>query len=152
MHYQLASTQSIFFKRQTSSRLPVFSTLYNWKFREEEGWFFSFSLIISPILHKSQAKWKKNRWKGILLVLNFKVPFLAQLTHFCLLSDVFRNISPFSLKNVLRKLPPEKSSHPCSTLFTLMIIFTAFFIMGIMDERKSWTIVCSQEVKYFILN
>ena len=116
MHYQLTTTQSIFFQRQTSSRLPVFSTLYNWKFREEEGWFFSFSLmIISPILHKSQAKWKKNRWKGILLVLNFKVPFLAQLTHFCLLSDVFRNISLFLWKmcyeNYLQKNPVTLVPH-----------------------------------------
>ena len=152
MHYQLTTTQSIFFQRQTSSRLPVFSTLYNWKFREEEGWFFSFSLmIISPILHKSQAKWKKTGEKGFFLSLISKYHSLHS-SHTFVYSQMCSEISPFFSEKCVTKITSKKSSHPCSTLFTLMIIFTAFFIMGIMDERKSWTIVCSQEVKYFILN
>ena len=136
MHYQLTTTQSIFFQRQTSSRLPVFSTLYNWKFREEEGWFFSFSLmIISPILHKSQAKWKKTGEKGFFLSLISKYHSLHS-SHPFVYSQMCSEISPFFSEKCVTKITSKKIQSPLFHTFYSDDHFYSIFHNGHYGWKK----------------
>jgi len=90
--------------------------------KKKDGFQF-FSHDNFPILQKSQARWK-NQVKR-----NSSCPlFLSTIpctAHTCLLSDVFITISLFSEKCVT-KITSKKSSHPCSTLFTLDHFYSIF--------------------------